>query len=284
METGALRILHPVALREGAGVRIRRFIGTPPLRHLDPFLLLDYFDSDTPADYLAGFPEHPHRGFCTLTVMLNGCMRHRDNLGHEGVVAGGGLQWMKAARGVIHSEMPAQRAGRLRGFQLWINLPAARKMDPPDYRDHPPESVPEVAAGGTRWRILAGAWDGVPGPLQDPDTDLQLLDVRLAPGASWAAPAGADRATFTVVYEGTVEVGGRALPGPAMVLGRDAPLLTAARTGAAREGARLLAAGARPLGEPIVQYGPFVMNTRAEIEQALADYRAGRLAGPEPFG
>lgn len=271
-----LRQLVPaLATSDGAGVSLRRSIGTPALRHLDPFLMLDHFGSDDPDEYIAGFPEHPHRGFITFTYMLDGHMEHRDSMGNRGDLRAGGAQWMKAASGVLHSEMPRQIDGLMRGFQLWINLPAAEKMSDPDYQEFTPAAIPEVATEGQRVRVLAGEHGGVPGAVSDPHTDVLYLDVALPPGGQFQRPLGDDRNAFVYVYEGDGRIAGRALPAHHLaVLGAgDSIELTAGA-----QGARFILVAGRPLGEAIVQYGPFVMNTREEIEQAFADYRDGKLA------
>jgi hypothetical protein len=276
MNIRPIRQLVPAqATSDGAGVSLRRGIGTPALKNLDPFLLLDHFGSENPDDYIAGFPDHPHRGFITFTYMLDGHMEHRDSLGNRGDLRAGGAQWMKAASGVIHSEMPRQIDGLMRGFQLWINLPAAEKMSDPAYQEFSPGAIPEVAAEGARVRVLAGEHAGVRGAVEDPNTDVLYLDVALPPGATFQRPVPAGHNAFAYVYEGDGTLAGQALAAHHLaVLGQgDGFALTAGG-----RGARFILVAGRPLGEPIVQYGPFVMNTREEIEQAFADYRDGRLA------
>ncbi|WP_324778536.1 pirin family protein [Thiobacillus sedimenti] len=259
---------------EGAGVTVHRSIGTPALRHLDPFLMLDHFGSDQPDEYIAGFPDHPHRGFITFTYMLDGHMEHRDSMGNRGDLKAGGVQWMKAASGVIHSEMPKQNDGLMRGFQLWINLPAREKMSAPAYQEFSASAIPELALDGARVRLLAGTFGGQRGVIDDPATDVLYLDVGLPPSARFRHPLDDARNAFAYVFEGDAHLAGEALPAHTLaVLGPgDTVELTA---GAA--GARFILVAGRPLGEPVVQYGPFVMTSREEIEQALADYRAGRL-------
>lgn len=262
------------AISEGAGVTVHRSIGTPALKHLDPFLMLDHFGSEDPDDYIAGFPEHPHRGFITFTYMLDGHMEHRDSMGNRGDLKSGGVQWMKAASGVIHSEMPRQSAGRMRGFQLWINLPAAEKMSAPAYQEFPASVIPEVLGEGSLTRVLVGEHAGRQGVVQDPHTDVLYLDVRLEPGAVFARDLPATHTAFLYVFEGAARLLQRDLAQHTLaVLGEgDAVTIEA---GAA--GARFILVAGRPLGEPIVQYGPFVMNSREAVEQAMADYRAGTL-------
>ena len=282
-----LQLIPGRATSDGAGVKLRRSIGQASAGRTDPFLMLDEFGTDNPDDYIAGFPPHPHRGFETVTIMLDGHMRHQDHLGNVGELSGGGVQWMTAGRGIIHSEMPMQEQGRMRGFQLWINLPAAEKMKPASYRDIPAEQVPTVAlAAGGSARVIAGtlpaslAADGqaAAGPIQALSTDPLVLDLRLAAGARLELPVAADYTAAPYVYEGEASFGQPATPVPAgnaaLLSPGDALTITA---GAA--GASVLLLVARPIGEPIVQYGPFVMNTRAEIEQAVADYQSGKLAG-----
>lgn len=276
MTPRAIRQIVPAqATSDGAGVALHRSIGTAALKNLDPFLMLDHFGSEDPDDYLAGFPDHPHRGFVTFTYMLDGHMEHRDSLGNRGDLRAGGAQWMKAASGVIHSEMPRQVEGRMRGFQLWINLPAAEKMSDPAYQEFSPTAIPEVEAGGVRVRVLAGEHAGMRGAVDDPITNVLYLDVALPAGAAFARPLPAGHSAFVYVYEGDVELAGQALPAHRLaVLGDgDGVALTAGTAGA-----RLILVAGRPIGEPIAQYGPFVMNTREEIEEAFADYRAGHLA------
>jgi hypothetical protein len=269
-----VQVVPATEVSEGAGVRIRRTIGTPARRHLDPFLMLDYFGSDDPGDYSAGFPDHPHRGFITLTYMLDGHMAHGDSMGNEGRLDPGGVQWMKAASGVIHSEMPRQTAGLMRGFQLWINLPAAEKMTAPEYQEIRPESVPEVPLEGGRARVVAGECAGTRGPVADPSTGVSYLDVRLEPGAGFRHRPPDGHAAFAFLFEGTATLGDTELPPLSLaVLGDSGEVALTAGA----EGARLLLVAGRPIGEPIAQYGPFVMNSREEIEQAFADYRKGEL-------
>ena len=275
-------VIEAVAASDGAGVKLRRSLGSRQNLRFDPFLMLDEFFSDDPDDYLAGFPAHPHRGFETVTYMLDGHMRHEDSFGNRGDLGPGDVQWMTAAHGIIHSEMPQQTEGRMRGFQLWINLPAREKMKPAAYRDIPSREIPTVAlAGGGEVRVIAGefAHDGgrTAGPIGGLSTDPRYLDVRLPAGASLKVPTPRDHNTFLYVYEGNAVVGAEAKPLPH----RAAGLLTpgdhvALRAGA--DGVRLLLLSGKPIGEPVVQYGPFVMNTVDEIQQAIADYQQGRLA------
>ncbi len=265
---------------DGGGVRLSRVI--TPEQGVDPFLLLDEFDSSEASDYLAGFPSHPHRGFETVTYMLDGHMLHEDHLGNRGDLHPGAVQWMTAGRGIVHSEMPQQVAGRMRGFQLWLNLPGVEKMKPAGYQDIEPERIPTVALGGARVRVIAGelapevegAFAAVPGPIQGGATDPLYLDVGLDAGASLDLAVPAAHTLVAYVFEGSVTIGERvvakgelAITGPGSALG-----LVAGATPT-----RVLVIAARPLGEPVVHYGPFVMNTVAEIEQAVRDFQRGRL-------
>jgi redox-sensitive bicupin YhaK (pirin superfamily) len=263
------RVVRGQETSDGAGVRLRRTIGTQTLGELDPFLLLDEFRSDRPDDYVAGFPDHPHRGFETVTYMLAGAMRHQDDQGNTGHLRAGSVQWMTAGRGIIHSEMPEQVDGLMWGFQLWVNLPARDKMCPPRYQDIPAEAVPEVAVPGARVRLVAGELAGGRGPVQGIATSPCYFDVRLQGEA--ALPVTAGHHAFVYVYDGRVSVGERAVErGSLAVLGDGDEVRLRG------EGACLLVAG-RPLGEPVARYGPFVMNTRDELLQAIADLRAGTL-------
>lgn len=275
MSTRTIRQLVPAfEVTEGAGVTVHRSIGTPALKNLDPFLMLDHFGSDDPDEYIAGFPEHPHRGFITFTYMLDGHMEHRDSMGNRGDLKAGGAQWMKAASGVIHSEMPQQTDGLMRGFQLWINLPARDKLSEPAYQEFSAAAIPEVARGGARVRVLAGEFGGTRGVIDDPATDVLYLDVALAAGASFSLPLDDTRNGFVYVFEGSARLGGETLARHTLaVLGKGDQV----EVEAGEAGSRFILVAGRPLGEPVVQYGPFVMNTREEIEQAFADYRDGRL-------
>ncbi len=275
MSTRTIRQRVPASeVTEGAGVTVHRSIGTPALRNLDPFLMLDHFGSDNPDEYIAGFPDHPHRGFITFTYMLDGHMQHRDSMGNQGELKPGGVQWMKAASGVIHSEMPRQANGLMRGFQLWINLPASEKMSDPAYQEFSSAAIPEVALDAGRVRVLAGEFNGTHGVIVDPSTDVLYLDVALSAHAAFSLPLDASRHAFVYVFEGSARLGKDELAKHTLaVLGSgDTVDITAGA-----DGARFILVAGRPIGEPVVQYGPFVMNTREEIEQALADYRDGTL-------
>jgi quercetin 2,3-dioxygenase len=276
------RVIASHAVTEGAGVKIHRSIGADPTLRLDPFLMLDEFYSDNPDDYLAGFPSHPHRGFETVTYMLDGHMEHRDHMGNRGDLRAGDVQWMTAARGIIHSEMPQQTEGRMRGFQLWLNLPAIEKMKPAAYRDIAAKDIPEVTGSGVRIRVIAGkpvfGDHETTGAVSDVSTEPTYLDVVLEAGAAVDLPVKAGHAAFTYLYEGSARVGDKRqlLPSRSAAILSDGDSISIV---AGSEGASLLLLSAKPLNEPVVQYGPFVMNTREEIEQALADYRDGVLTG-----
>ena len=263
---------------DGAGVRMTRIIGTPELNMLDPFLLLDAFESDDPDDYIGGFPSHPHRGFETVTYLLAGRMRHRDNAGNEGVIEPGGVQWMTAGRGIVHSEMPEQEDGLLMGFQLWVNLPAAAKMTEPGYQEFPPSATPlERRADGSEIRVIAGRTsEGTVGAVENRYVDPTYLDVSLPAGAEFSQAVPVDDTSFLYVVEGRPSVGERASVLERRTLG----ILGAGdeiRVSAGSESARFLLVSARPLNEPVARGGPFVMNTQEEIIKAFDDYRHNRF-------
>jgi quercetin 2,3-dioxygenase len=276
------RVVRGQAASDGAGVRLTRVLGQALQRRLDPFLMLDAIGSDSAGEYSAGFPDHPHRGFETVTIMLEGRMRHRDSVGNVGLLESGSVQWMTAGRGIVHSEMPEQDEGRMAGFQLWVNLAARDKMQPPAYRDVPPHQVPGFTLeGGVRVRVIAGQSHGVRGAVTRPTTEPIVLDLALpsGTGVDVALPAGHN--AFAYVFGG-----GRALVGGAAVDSERMAILTndatadGVRIGAAAgaTGARVLLVAGRPLEEPIAQYGPFVMNTVHELQQAVLDFQQGVLA------
>lgn len=262
---------------DGAGVRLLRVLTQELQRRLDPFLMLDEFRSDNPDDYIAGFPDHPHRGFQTVTYMLDGRMRHRDSHGNEGLLGPGGVQWMNAGRGLVHSELPEQADGLMHGFQLWINLPAARKMSEPGYRDIPASAIPQTTtAGGVTIKVIAGEAVGLRGAVQEADTEPLYLDIELPAGATHSVPLPPSHNAFVYVYAGEVMIGGRTVGEQRLaVLGND-PAADGV-TLSTVSGARVLVLAGRPLGEPIAQWGPFVMNSRGEVEQAIDDFRNGRF-------
>ena len=278
-------VIPGVATSDGAGVKLRRSLGGQQQIRLDPFLMLDEFSSNDPNDYVAGFPPHPHRGFETVTYMLEGHMLHEDHLGNQGHLKTGGVQWMTAGRGIIHSEMPQQVSGAMRGFQLWINLPAKEKMKPAGYQDIQEESIPKVSLdNGGSVKVIAGSFrygsQTITGPIHGISTAPVFLDVHLPPNAEFEYPLPKELNAFVYAYEGGLEVGDPLKVAPkqsAIVLGEGDQL----RVKAGTEGAQFIVLAALPLREPIVQYGPFVMNTRAEIEQAIDDYQNNRFVVPE---
>ena len=278
------KIVLSTETSDGAGVRLRRSFGSHAALRLDPFLLFDEFGTDNPEDYIAGFPPHPHRGFETVTYMIDGHMRHEDHLGHVGELKSGGVQWMTAGRGIIHSEMPQQDRGRMRGFQLWINLPARDKMQPARYRDVPAAEIPVAAlSDGGQLKLIAGRLkiEGqlLVGPInaapESMATDPLYVDVTLPAGGSLELPMSAGHNAFVYPFEGEITIAGEPVLQHSAAMLSDGDRVTAT---AGSAGARFVLIAGKPIGEPIVQYGPFVMNTRDEIEQAVADFRAGRLA------
>lgn len=268
------QLVRGIQTSDGAGVRLTRVLTQNLQRRLDPFLMLDAFRNDNPDDYIGGFPDHPHRGFETVTYMIAGRMRHHDSAGNEGLLGPGGAQWMTAGSGLIHSELPEQEAGLMEGFQLWVNLPSHDKMISPSYRDIPSEAIPEFTlANGVRVRIIAGVSHGVSGAVQRQTTEPLFLDVHLPSGSSFEQPIAPNHNAFTYTYRGNVSILGTTVP--------DRHMAIMANDGAssicieAVEDARLIIVAGKPLNEPIAQYGPFVMNTADEIQQTLRDYRAG---------
>jgi redox-sensitive bicupin YhaK (pirin superfamily) len=272
-----IKVIAGVPATDGAGVELTRVIGSPELNMLDPFLLLDRFASDEPRDYIAGFPPHPHRGFETVTYLLHGRMRHRDSAGHEGVIEPGGVQWMTAGRGVIHSEMPEQEDGLLAGFQLWLNLPAANKMDPAAYQEFRRDQIPvETRAGDVKVRVVAGTTSqGTVGPVVQPLTDPLYLDVSIPAGGMFAESLPEGHNAFVFAIEGKTVIGGHVLESEQLAILSQDKAVTAT---ASEEGTRFLLVAGRPLNEPVARGGPFVMNTQDEIRQAFADYNNGTLA------
>lgn len=273
-----VQTLRGMPASDGAGVKLTRVIGQPRLPDLDPFLMLDEFGTDKAEDYIAGFPDHPHRGFETVTYMLDGRMRHKDNHGNQGVLVPGSVQWMTAGRGIVHSEMPEQTEGKMRGFQLWLNLPAKDKMTAPAYQEFGPEKMPVVERTGVNIKVIAGQVGGVTGPVRQPATDPTYLDVRIDAGAEFTLPIPAGHSAFIYVYEGSASVG----------IGREAATISAQELAVLGDGtevrlegraarSRAIVVAGRPLREPVARYGPFVMNTREEIMQAFADYQSGKF-------
>jgi len=279
---GVASIVRGMPASDGAGVKLTRVIGQPRMPDLDPFLMLDEFGTDRAEDYIAGFPDHPHRGFETVTYMLDGRMRHKDNHGNEGVLVPGSVQWMTAGRGLVHSEMPEQQEGRMRGFQLWLNLPARDKMTPPRYQEFGPDRIPCVTPGkGVRVKVIAGKVDGTEGPISQPATDPTYLDVEVAPGSVFTHPLPEGHAAFLYVFEGAVRIGSE--PATTVksqelaVLSEGPEVRIEGVTPEAAGGARAILVAGRPLREPVAKYGPFVMNTQEELMQAFKDFQSGRF-------
>ena len=279
------RLVRGQPTSDGDGVKLTRVLTQPLQRRLDPFLMLDAFGSDKAGDYIAGFPEHPHRGFETVTIMLEGRMRHRDSVGNVGLLEPGSVQWMTAGRGIVHSEMPEQEAGRMAGFQLWVNLRNDDKMTAPQYRDVPPSQVPAYPTGdGVHVRVIAGSSHGHAGAVARPTTEPVVLDITLPPGTVFEAELPPGHNAFAYVFGAeAVEVGADATrvdPERMAILANDdgSEGVRFASPAGGHVPARVLLVAGRPLGEPIAQVGPFVMNTQAELQQAFADFRSGSFA------
>ncbi|MGH8320502.1 MAG: pirin family protein [Gammaproteobacteria bacterium] len=281
-----VQVIPALATSDGAGVKLRRSLGSRQDARLDPFLMLDEFGTENPDDYIAGFPDHPHRGFETVTYMLDGRMQHRDHLGNVGDLGPGSVQWMSAGHGVIHSEMPQQDHGRMRGFQLWVNLPAAEKMKPAHYRDIASDEIPvAVLPDGGQVKVIAGVANvgsqRTAGPINSAaaplTTDPLYLDITLTAGARFEQAIPAGHNAFLYVYEGEVTVDGSAQTLATHAAGILDSVGDAVEVRAGKNSARLLLIAGKPLNEPVVQYGPFVMNSREEIEQAIRDYQSGKL-------
>ncbi len=272
------RLVVGKATSDGAGVKLTRVLAQSLQRRLDPFLMLDAFGSHNPEDYIAGFPDHPHRGFETITYMIAGRMRHRDSAGHEGLLENGGVQWMTAGRGVIHSEIPQQEEGVMEGFQLWLNLPARDKMTAPWYRDFTAAELPRfVTDAGVAATVIAGESHGVTGAVTRAATAPLYLDLHLPAGARFAQPLPAEHNAFVYVYRGEIGIAGSPVSAQHLAILANDAQADGVVIEAATDAKVLLIAG-RPLNEPIAQYGPFVMNTEQEIYQTLNDFRDGRLA------
>lgn len=271
------RVVRGMPTSDGAGVKLTRLLGSPELPDLDPFLLLDQFGTDRAEDYLAGFPDHPHRGFETVTYMLEGRMRHRDNHGNEGLLVPGSVQWMSAGSGLVHSEMPEQLDGAMRGFQLWVNLPAKDKMRTPRYQEFAPEHIPEATpATGVRAKVIAGRIGEIQGPVRDVAAQPVYFDIALDADTEYVQPLPSAHTAFACIYEGSAALGDAATSVAAVslaVFGAG----DAVRMRAGGQGARLILVAGKPFNEPIARYGPFVMNTREEIIRAVEDFRAGRF-------
>jgi len=271
------RLVTGMATSDGAGVKLTRVLTQPLQRRLDPFLMLDAFGTDNPDDYIGGFPDHPHRGFETVTYMIAGRMRHRDSAGNEGLLQNGSVQWMTAGRGVIHSELPEQEDGRMEGFQLWLNLPGKEKMREPWYRDIQSENIPEFkTAAGVLVRVIAGTSHGVDGAVRRETTEPLYLDLHLPAGANFAQELPDSHNAFVYVYRGALHMGDTEVPEQRMAILKNSAGSDGISMHAKVETRALLIAG-QPLKEPIAQYGPFVMNTQQEIYKAVEDFRAGRF-------
>jgi redox-sensitive bicupin YhaK (pirin superfamily) len=271
------RVVQGTQTTDGAGVSMTRVIGVPVLPDLDPFLLLDEFGSDSPDDYIAGFPDHPHRGFETVTYMLDGRMRHGDNQGNSGLLGPGSVQWMTAGRGIVHSEMPEQEEGLMRGFQLWVNLPASDKMTEPRYQDIAASDIPEVELDdGVRVRVLSGQFGDVAGPVAGVAVKPSYFDLELPPNTSVTPGLPEDHTAFLYVFEGSAIVGEseKSVQQHELAILGDGTEVTVT---SGEYGARMILVAGRPIGEPVARQGPFVMNTPQEIQQAFADFEAGRF-------
>ncbi|MFT3735831.1 MAG: pirin family protein [Rhodocyclaceae bacterium] len=274
------RLVQGMPTSDGAGVKLTRVLTQNLQRRLDPFLMLDAFRNENPEDYMGGFPDHPHRGFETVTYMLAGRMRHHDSTGNEGLLGPGGAQWMTTGSGLIHSELPEQEDGLMEGFQLWVNLPAKNKMIAPFYRDIPTDHIPEFTTagaegGGVTVRVIAGESQGVAGAVQRPDTEPLYIDVHLPAGGRFSQQLPAGHNAFIYAYRGEASVSGTVVTDRHMAIlandGADGVVIEAAQP------TRVILIAGKPLNEPIAQYGPFVMNTAAEIQQTLQDYRDGKF-------
>ena len=273
----ALQTISGQMTSDGAGVKIKRLIGGNLIAEQDPFLLFDEFLSDDPNDYIGGFPDHPHRGFETVTYMLAGKMRHQDNRGNSGLLEAGSVQWMTAGKGLVHSEMPEQENGLMWGFQLWINLPAKSKMIPPRYQDIPPQNIPEVEIlDGALIRVIAGQFNNVEGPILGIDAEPLYLDIRLGNATSLEIPIPSTHSAFAYCYEGEVCISGNLVEKGKLVSLSEGDYITVKGCSVSSQDSLILVAG-RPFSEPIVRYGPFVMNTKEEIQQAIHDAQNGLI-------
>ncbi len=273
---GVERLVRGIATSDGAGVKLTRVLTQDLQRRLDPFLMLDAFRNENPEDYIGGFPNHPHRGFETVTYMIAGRMRHHDSAGNQGLLGPGGVQWMTAGSGLIHSELPEQQEGLMEGFQLWLNLASARKMTAPSYRDIPSTAIPEFETeDGTRVRVIAGEFGHVAGAVQRPDTEPLFLDVHLPAGSRFQQVLAPGYNAFTYTYRGSISVAGTDVPDRHMAILTNTGDGVLVETG---QDSRFLLIAGRPLAEPIVQHGPFVMNTTEQIHQAVRDYQAGKFS------
>lgn len=274
-QTKVTRFVPAMATSEGAGVTVHRTIGTPALRNYDPFMMLDQISSDNPDEYLAGFPSHPHRGFITFTYMIDGDMEHKDSMGNTGNLGPGGAQWMKAASGVIHSEMPKQENGLMRGFQLWINLPAANKMDAPEYQEYTSAAFSIIETADYKLKVVIGQFAEISSPIVDDITNVSFFDVQLNAGKSFGHTLPAENNSFMYIFEGNGQLNAKNVAlNTLVVLGEKDDISDFV---AGQQGARFLLISGKPINESIVQYGPFVMNSREEIEQAMSDFQSNNF-------
>jgi redox-sensitive bicupin YhaK (pirin superfamily) len=274
-ETSPTRFIPAMETSEGAGVTVQRTIGTPALRNYDPFMLLDQISSDNPDDYIAGFPQHPHRGFNTFTYMIDGDMEHKDSMGNTGNLGPGGAQWMKAASGVIHSEMPKQENGLMRGFQLWINLPSTNKMDKPEYQEYKSDAFPVIETADYKVKVLIGRFGDNLSPIVDNITNVSYLDVQVNAGKSLQHKLPEENNNFLTIFEGNGLFNGKNVQlNTLIVLAAEDNVSDFV---AGKQGARFLLISGNPINESIVQYGPFVMNSKAEIDQAMSDYQSNNF-------
>ena len=269
------RFIPAMEMSEGAGVTVHRTIGTPALRNYDPFMMMDYFSSNNPDDYIAGFPQHPHRGFNTFTYMIDGDMEHKDSMGNTGNLGSGGAQWMKAASGVIHSEMPKQENGLMRGFQLWINLPSANKMDQPEYQEYKSDAFPVVETSDYKVKVLIGRFAEAHSPIADDITHVSYFDVQINAGKSFQHELPIENNSFLTIFEGSGRFNGNNVQLNTLIAlgGKD----NISNFVAGEQGARLLLISGKPINESIVQYGPFVMNSREEIDRAMSDFQSNNF-------
>ena len=274
-QTNPTRFIPAMETSEGAGVTVHRTIGTPALRNYDPFMLLDQISSDNPDDYIAGFPQHPHRGFNTFTYMIDGDMEHKDSMGNTGNLGPGGAQWMKAASGVIHSEMPKQENGLMRGFQLWINLPSANKMDKPEYQEYKSDSFPIIETPDYKVKVLIGGFGDNLSPIVDNITNVLYFDVQVNAGKSLQHKLPEENNNFLTIFEGNGQFNGKNIQlNTLIVLAAEDNVSDFV---AGEHGARFLLISGKPINESVVQYGPFVMNSKAEIDQAMSDYQSNNF-------
>jgi len=267
------RIIHPLSVTEGAGVKLIRSIASPELDHLDPFLLFDHFGSDNPDDYIPGFPMHPHRGIETVTYMLSGKVNHKDSLGNSGSITAGDVQWMTSGGGIMHEEMPEPVDGKMAGFQLWVNLPATQKMSQPRYQEIPSSGIPEIIEdNGTKVRVIAGEYKSVTGPVTDIQIKPTYLDVAIPENAAFTISIPHNHNAFAYIFEGEAIIDDQQVIGPKLVVFSEGDQIEVKSTG---NPTRFLLISGEPIKEPIARYGPFVMNTQEEIRKALTDLRSG---------